>query len=472
MKFEFEAREMPILRLLSQAAEDLGFPAYIVGGYVRDRLLGRPCKDMDIVCVGSGIELAKNFAARLDTQPTVAFYESFGTAALRYGDLEIEFVGARKESYRRDSRKPLVENGTLEDDQNRRDFTINALAVSLQVADFGALVDSFGGVKHLQEKLIKTPLEPEITFSDDPLRMMRAVRFATQLNFTIDPTALAAIHSQRERIKIISQERITTELQKIMESPKPSIGFKLLMETGLLPIIFPELNALRGVDSVDGKRHKENFYHTLQVLDNMATKSNNVWLRWAALLHDIAKPLTKRYDKENGWTFHGHEALGARLVPKIFNRMKLPLDHKMKYVQKLVEMHARPVALSKEQITDSALRRLLVEAGEDLEDLLTLCEVDSTSQDAEKRKRYVENLRVLRERIDAVEAKDELRNWQPPISGECIMQVFNIKPSKEVGIIKMAIREAILDGIIDNTYDAAYQYMLDEGKKMNLIPVV
>ena len=471
MVFEIQSYERKILNQISAASAKLGYPAYLVGGYVRDRLLGRPSKDMDVVCVGSGIALAKKVAQQLYPVPRVAVYQRFGTAMLRHRDLEIEFVGARKESYRSDSRKPSVEEGTLEDDQNRRDFTINALAVSLNERDFGSIIDPFNGLLHLEQKLIKTPLEPGRTFSDDPLRMMRGIRFATQLDFVIDPETLDAIGRYRNRIKIVSMERITTELNKIILSDPPTRGFKLLYNTGLLKIIFPEMDALQGVETRDGKAHKDNFYHTLEVLENLARKSDNLWLRWAAVLHDIAKPPTKRFDAQHGWTFHGHEALGAAMVPRIFRRFRLPLDGKMKYVQKLVRLHLRPISLTKENITDSAIRRLLYEAGDDIDDLMLLCEADITSKNPRKVRRYLENYELVRTRLEEVEAKDQLRNWQPPISGELIMNTFGIGPSRKVGIIKNAIREAILDGVIDNNYDDAYAYMMDQARNIGLEPV-
>jgi poly(A) polymerase len=470
MRLQIAETELDICLRLQAAAEQLGVAAYLVGGFVRDRLLGRQCKDIDVVAVGSGIELARVFAQSFTPALQIVVYERFGTAALRCGDFDVEFVGARKESYNRNSRKPVVENGTLEDDQNRRDFTINALAMSLNTATFGEIVDSFGGLKHLEQGIIVTPCDPAITFSDDPLRMMRAVRFATQLKFSIDPVTFAAIAEQRERIKIISQERITTELQKIMQSAVPSVGYKLLYKSGLLRLIFPELQAMGGVAEQNGQRHKDNFYHTMQVLDNLAERSDNVWLRWAALLHDIGKPTTKRFDLQSGWTFHGHEAMGARMVLRIFQQLKLPLGAEMKYVQKLVEMHARPVALSKEHITDAALRRLLVEVGEELEDLLLLCEMDTTTQYEERRRRYAQNLHDLKEKIEALEAKDELRNWQPPISGDDIMHIFQIAPSKTVGTLKTAVREAILDGLIGNNLPEAQAFLLAEAAKINLFP--
>lgn len=468
MIFNINPQERDILFLIGQCARDLKAPAYLVGGYVRDRLLARPSKDMDVVCVGDGIRLAELVASKLRPIPQVVVYKRFGTAMLRHKDMEIEFVGARKESYRYDSRKPIVEDGTLEDDQFRRDFTINALAVSLNDEDFGEMLDPFHGLRHLEEKLIKTPLEPGKTFSDDPLRMMRAIRFSTRLGFRIDPETLEAIRQNRSRIQIVSKERITVELEKILEAEEPSIGFKLLFDTGLLHYILPELVDLHGVDYEDGKGHKDNFYHTLEVVDNLCRKSKNPWLRWAALLHDIAKPPTKRYEKGHGWTFHGHEVLGANMVPKIFSRLRLPLDHKMKYVQKLVLLHLRPISLTKENITDSAIRRLLFEAGDDIDDLMLLCAADITSKNPNKRKRYLENYELVKQRLLEVEETDRLRNWQPPVSGELIMETFGIEPSKEVGIIKNAIREAILEGEIPNEFEPAFQFMLERGKELGL----
>lgn len=471
MVFNIQAHEREIFMLIEQVSTSLEMPAYVVGGYVRDRLLGRPSKDMDIVCLGSGIRLAQEMAARLRPIPRVTVYQRFGTAMLKHGNLEIEFVGARKESYRSDSRKPTVEEGSLEDDQNRRDFTINALAVSLTGNNFGEIIDPFGGLHHLEEKLIKTPLEPGKTFSDDPLRMMRGIRFSTQLGFRIDDATLSAISKYKNRINIISKERITIELQKILSAPKPSHGFKLLFKTGLLHIIFPEMVALHGVEYRNGKGHKDNFYHTLEVVDNLCMHTNNIWLRWAAVLHDIAKPPTKRFEPKHGWTFHGHEALGAAMVPRIFKRFRLPLDGKMKYVQKLVRLHLRPISLTKENITDSAIRRLLFDAGDDIDDLMMLCEADITSKNPKKVKRYLENYEMVRTQLKDLEEKDRIRNWQPPITGEMIMETFGIPPSRTVGDIKVAIREAILDGHIDNEYEAARVYMIEKGKELGLDPV-
>jgi poly(A) polymerase len=460
--------ERQIFNLIAETASELNTKAYVIGGFVRDRLLARKCKDIDIVCVGDGITLAESVAYKLRPIPRVAIFKRFGTAMLKYKDLEIEFVGARKESYSFDSRKPDVEQGSIEDDQNRRDFTINALAISLNEEDFGAIIDPFNGLVHLEQKLLKTPLEPGKTFSDDPLRMMRAIRFATQLGFHIDEETFDALSIYKNRIKIISAERISTELEKIILSPIPSIGFKKLFDTGILHIIFPELANLYGVEVVNGIGHKDNFYHTLEVLDNVARESDNLWLRWAALLHDIAKPPTKKFDDQLGWTFHGHETLGAIMVPRIFKNLRQPLDTKLKYVQKLVKLHLRPIGLTKEEITDSAVRRLIFEAGDDLDDLMILCKADITSKNDDKKNRYRSNYEKLKDKILEIEEKDKLRNWQPPISGQDIMNYFGIGPSVEVGIIKNAIRESILDGIIGNNVEEATALMHAEAKRLGL----
>ena len=468
MVFNIQPHERDVFNLIAKAAKQIGVPAYVVGGYVRDRLLARQTKDIDIVCVGDGIKLANQVASLLSPRPRVAFYSRFGTAMLRHQDMEIEFVGARKESYRTDSRKPDVETGTLEDDQLRRDFTINALAVSLNDEDFGSILDPFDGLQHLEAKIIKTPTEPGRTFADDPLRMMRAIRFSTQLGFKIEDETMRAISKYRNRIHIVSQERITTEMEKILASPKPSVGFKLLFDTGLLQIIFPDLTALYGVEVRNGIGHKDNFYHTLQVVDNLCKKSHDIWLRWAALLHDIAKPPTKRFHPEEGWTFHGHEHLGAAMVPRIFKKMRLPLNEKMKFVQKMVQLHLRPIALTKEEITDSAVRRLLFETGDDIDALMLLVEADITSKNDAKVKRYLRNYEYLRLRLVEVEKADRMRNWQPPVSGIDIMTTFGIPPSREVGAIKNAIRDAILDGEVKNNFGEAYQFMLEKGKELGL----
>ncbi len=458
----------PIFSQLSDIISQEGLLAYVIGGYVRDQLLQRDSKDIDIVVIGSGIDLAKKFAKCVRGSSRVTVFKNFGTAMLRYGDREIEFVGARKESYRSNSRKPIVENGTLEDDQNRRDFTINALAADLNKERFGALLDPFNGLEDLEKKIIRTPLEPSSTFSDDPLRMIRAARFASQLDFRIENNTYQAIVKNHERINIVSAERITDEINKIMLSSSPSTGFKILQGTGLLNQFFPELDRLKGVDDVEGNRHKDNFFHTIQVLDNICVKTDNLWLRWAALLHDIAKPKVKRYDESSGWTFHGHEFVGSKMIPAIFRKLKLPLNDKMKYVQKLVKLHLRPIALAQEEVTDSAVRRLLFEAGDDIDDLMTLCEADITSKYEEKVKRYLKNFQYVRERLRIIEEKDAIRNFQPPVSGDEIMKTFNIPPSKEVGIIKDAIKDAILDGEIKNDYNEAYAYMLKKAGELGL----
>jgi poly(A) polymerase len=458
----------PIFEVVSACADEMNVKAFVIGGWVRDLLLNRPCKDIDIVAIGSGIELAERVAAKLGNQYHVNVFKNFGTAQIVYEDYDIEFVGARKESYRIESRKPIVENGTLEDDQNRRDFTINALAIALNKANYGELLDPFNGIKDMQFTTIRTPLNPDITYSDDPLRMMRAIRFATQLDYTIEHESLASITRNKERIKIISKERISDELNKIILAKKPSIGFKLLFDTGILHYIFPEMVALHGVEIRNGKGHKDNFYHTLEVLDNICKTTDDLWLRWAAILHDIAKPPTKRFEADHGWTFHGHEDKGSRMVPKIFADLKLPLNEKMKYVQKLVLLHLRPIVLAKSEVTESAVRRLLFEAGDDIDDLMKLCEADITSKNEYKVQKYLKNFELVRQKLKEVEEKDNIRNWQPPITGEDIMKTFAIGAGREVGIIKNAIREAILDGIIKNDYNEAFQFMLTEGEKLGL----
>lgn len=459
----------PVFFAVSSVAEELKVPAFVIGGYVRDIFLKRSFRqDIDIVVTGSGIDFARKVAGKLGGDIPVKFFRNFGTAMLKYRGVQVEFVGARRESYRSDSRKPLVEDGTLEDDQNRRDFTINAMAIDLAGKNFGRLVDPFNGLSDLEKKIIRTPMDPDITFSDDPLRMMRAVRFANQLDFSIDKECFESLKRNADRIKIVSAERISDELNLIILSPRPSTGFNMLFDSGLLQIVFPEFCALKGAEFIDGKGHKDNFFHTLRVLDNVSEKSDDLWLRWAAILHDIAKPVTKKFVKGTGWTFHAHEFKGAKMVPAIFRRLRLPMNEKMKYVEKLVLLHLRPIALAEDIVTDSAVRRLLFEAGNDIDDLMLLCEADITSKNPAKVKKFMENFEVVRVKLKEIEEKDRLRNWQPPISGEIIMKTFGIPPSKSVGIIKEAITEAILEGEIPNQYDEAYQRMLLEGEKLGL----
>ncbi len=459
-----------IFHLIGETADEMGLECYVVGGYVRDLFLERPSKDIDVVVVGSGIALAEALGARLGRGAHVSVFRNFGTAQVKYHGTEVEFVGARRESYSHDSRKPIVEDGTLEDDQNRRDFTINALAVCLNKARFGELVDPFDGVWDMEDRLIRTPLDPDITFSDDPLRMMRCVRFATQLNFYIDDETFEALERNKERIKIISRERIADELNKIMMTPTPSKGFVELMRCGLLPLIFPELAAMEGVETIQGKSHKDNFYHTLQVLDNLAAQSDNLWLRWAALLHDIGKPKTKRYEPGVGWTFRNHNFIGAKMVPDIFRKMKLPMNEKMKYVQKMVSLHMRPIVIADEVVTDSAVRRLLFEAGDDIDDLMTLCEADITSRNVQRKQRFLDNFKLVRRKLVDLEERDRVRNFQPPVTGEEIMQVFALQPCREVGLLKSAIKDAILDGVVPNEHDPAFEFMLQKAAEMGLQP--
>ncbi|MDR3226069.1 MAG: CCA tRNA nucleotidyltransferase [Prevotellaceae bacterium] len=457
-----------IFKIIAEVAKSERQRAFVIGGFVRDYFLQRSSKDIDIVVEGSGIEFAEKVAEKLGSKK-ISVFKNFGTAMVQYKKIEIEFVGARKESYSRNSRKPVVENGTLEDDQNRRDFTINALALSLNDDDFGMLIDPFGGIQDLNDKIIRTPLDPDTTFSDDPLRMIRAIRFSTQLQFTITGEVFNAIRYNKNRLHIVSMERISRELNKILMSPKPSIGFKLLDEAGLLSLILPQLSNLKGVETVDKKHHKDNFLHTLQVVDNISKTTNNLWLRWAALLHDIAKYETKRYDTEHGWTFHGHEYLGSKMIPAIFADLRLPLNDKMRYIQKLVALHLRPIVLSLDEVTDSAVRRLLFDAGDDIDDLMLLCEADITSKNEQTQKRYLSNFQLVRTKLKEIEEKDRLRNFQPPISGELIMEIYGLQPCHEVGIIKTAIKDAILDGIIENNYDDAYNFMQEKAEELGLI---
>ena len=486
MHFSLEKPEALIIAKIAEAASSLGVEAFVVGGIVRDKLLGRPCKDIDVVCLGDAIALANSVSALFVPEPKVSWFKNFGTAHFNVKGYDVEFVGARKESYQQESRNPIVEQGSLHDDQERRDFTINALAFSVidvlptekeqsinltslnpaKLHDALSIIDPFNGIEDLEKGIIKTPLAPEKTFSDDPLRMLRAIRFASQLGFTIETNTLLGISDTAHRISIISQERITDEFNKIMLSKKPSVGLDLLYKTGLLKIIFPQMVDLAGAEYIDGKGHKDNFYHTLQVIDNVAANTNNLWLRWAALLHDIAKPATKRFEDGIGWTFHGHEVVGGRMVPKIFTKLKLPMQENMRYVRKLVELHLRPISLTKDNITDSAIRRLLFDAGDDLEDLMTLCDADITSKNEAKVKRFRNNFEMVRLRLREVEEKDKVRNWQPPITGELIMETFKLQPCREVGMIKTAIREAILDGLIENSYDAAFAMMMEQGKQL------
>jgi tRNA nucleotidyltransferase (CCA-adding enzyme) len=468
MHFE-QALKNPIFKTIASCAAELETPCYVVGGYVRDFILCRDTgQDIDVVAIGNGIKLAESVAKALPNAPKVSIFKTYGTAMFRFKGIDFEFVGARKESYKKESRNPEICEGTIEDDQKRRDFTINALAISLNANDYGTLIDPFSGIEDLKNKRIVTPLNPNLTFSDDPLRMLRAIRFATQLEFEIDPSALEAIQKNHRRIQIISKERIVVELHKILESKKPSIGFLLLEKTGLLDLIIPELSALKGIDEVEGQRHKDNFYHTLEVLDNIAKNTNNLWLRWTALLHDIGKAPTKKFSKKVGWTFHGHELKGSKMVYHLFKRLKMPLNEKMKYVQKLVFMSSRPIAISSANTTDAAVRRLLFDAGDTIEDLMTLCEADITTKNTRKFKTYLNNFKMVRQKMLEVEARDQIRNFQPPISGEDIMKAFELKPCREIGIIKEFIKEAILEGQIPNESSAAHEMMLEKGKQLGL----
>ena len=460
-----------IFHQISETADELGLECYVVGGYVRDIFLNRPSKDIDVVVVGSGIEMAEAFGKKLGRGAHVSVFRNFGTAQVKFRDTEVEFVGARKESYSHDSRKPIVENGTLEDDQNRRDFTINAMAVCLNHERFGELVDPFGGLDDLKERTIRTPLDPDITFSDDPLRMMRCIRFATQLNFYIDDVTFSALERNKERIRIISRERIADELNKILLSPVPSKGFVELDRCGLLELIFPEVSALQGVEVKNGRAHKDNFYHTLEVLDNISKQTNNLWLRWSALLHDIAKPRTKRWEPKIGWTFHNHNFIGEKMIPEIFRKMKLPMNEKMKFVQKMVSLHMRPIVIADEEVTDSAVRRLLFEAGDDIDDLMLLCEADITSKNETRKQHFLENFKLVRFKLKDLQDRDYKRLFQPPIDGEEIMRIFGLGPCREVGVLKETIKNAILDGKISNDYEIAYKFMMEKAKKMGLVPV-